>query len=303
VVGVGMTYSIVVVMMTPDYLRLVRWAGPVYAASSLASVRSLVANPAVFVSMGAWLALAMVRPRGNYRACCEVILIANLSLLAIVFIQYKGYSYHYYPLLASAMLLMGLLLLESRGPGTELGRITGVLSGGVVALLIFQASVDRVNESLGWRGAPERSKTPFGRLARLAECYATGSRIFVFSPALADAFPLVAYSRVGWASRHSCLWFLTGLYAEEIHASSPLSYHPLESMSEAERFLFNSVVNDLLRERPALLFVDESNHEAAFNGKHFDYLDYFSRDPRFLRFKRHYKYLTNVDAFRVYRRT
>jgi hypothetical protein len=302
VAAVGMTYAIAVVVMAPDYMRLVRWAGPVYAASSLASVSSLVSEPATLASMLVWLGFTVVRPRGNWRAACEVTLIANLSLLGIVLIQYKGYPYHFYPPLASAMLLMGLLFVESRGLGTDRSRNSGVLCGGLLALLMLQASTDRVQESLLWRGYPDRSDTPVGRMARLAKGYANGGSIFTFSPAVADSFPLVTYSGVGWASRHPCLWFVPNLYSEYLDAKIALTYHPMEAMSDTERFLFDSVVGDLLRERPALLFVDESEHKGGFNRQHFDYLDYFSLDPRFAAVMREYEPFTKVDAFRVYRR-
>jgi hypothetical protein len=220
----------------------------------------------------------------------------------MAFLQYKGYPYHFYPPLASAMLLLGLLLVEPGGSGTGRSRMDRALCGGVLAVLMLQGTGDRIGERLYWGGPPEASNTEYGRMVRLAREHAKGDCIFSFSPAVAAAFPLVTSSGVGWASRHPCLWFLTSLYSQELAAKTPLSYHPIESMVATERFLFDTVVDDLVRERPALLFVDESEHKRAFHGQHFGYLDYYARDPRFADFLRQYESLTKVEMFRVYRR-
>ena len=110
-----MIYAIAVVAITPEYLRLVGWARSLYMVTISVSFSNLVSEPAALVSMMSWLGFALVRPRGNWRECCEVALAANISLLAIAFIQYKGYHYHYYPAFATAMLLLVLLVIESRG--------------------------------------------------------------------------------------------------------------------------------------------------------------------------------------------
>ena len=252
--------------------------------------------------MMSWLGFALVRPRGHWRECCELALAANISLLCIAFIQYKGYHYHYYPALATAMLLLVLLVIESRGLSARRSRIAGVACGVVVAGLVLQASADRVDESLYWKGHPDRSDTPFGRMVRLAREHARGGSIFTFSPGVVDSFPLVEYSGVGWASRHPCLWFLPGLYPECHDATTALAYHPIAAMSATERFLFDTVVDDLLKDRPLLLFIEESERKGAFNWQRFDYKDYYSRDPRFAAFFRQYEPLARVDSFRVYRR-
>ncbi len=299
---VGLSYAIAVLVLTPEYLSLVQWMTPVYLASTPASYASLLSEPAALISMMAWLGFLLVRPGGNHRAYCRVILISNVSFLVIVLIQDRGYPYHYYPVMATAVLLFGLLFVDSRGLETTRPRNAGVVCGGVVVALLLQASADRVAESRLWRGRPDESDTPLGQMSRLAKDYARGRSIFVFSAAVVDAFPLVTYSGVGWASRQPCLGLLTGLYSASSDRNTGLAYHRGAAMSPTERFLLDLVVSDLLRDRPALLFVDESPHKPAFHGQHFDYLEYFAGDPRFAAFLRLYEPLTKVDKFGVYRR-
>ena len=191
------------------------------------------------VSMMAWLGFLFARPRGSFRRCCEVILIANLCLLSAVFIQYKGYHYHFYPPFASAMLLMGLLALESGG--LDAVRIEARRRGlwgpprdpdGAG----HHRSGER-DEAVEWNSDSPDSRLE--RMVRLARDHAKGGSIFTFSPALVNAFPLVTYSGVGWASRHPCLWFLPALYAEDSHKSA-LVYHPIETMSDDRAIPFRN---------------------------------------------------------------
>ena len=301
IVSVGLAYAMALLAIAPDYLKLVGWARPVYAACNPTSLVSLIGHPAVFVSLLAWTGLWLVRPEGPYRECGRAILIANVSFVSIMLVQGKGFPYHYYPTGASAILLLALLFVASRDLCSERSRIAGVLCGGLAVALIVQISADRVVESRRWEGHPERSATSFGEMARLAKDHARRGSIFVFSPAVADSFPLVTYSGAGWASRHPCLWFLPGLYSGVDVATAASAYRTREAMGATERFLFDSVVDDLLRNRPRLLFVAESG-PAAPAWRRFDYQRYFGDDPRFRAFLREYEPFTEEGGFRVYRR-
>jgi hypothetical protein len=302
VAAVGLAYAISVVTMSPEYLGLVAWARSIYAACNRVPLYSLLGHWQVFLSLIAWSGFSLVRPGGHYREFCRLVLIANLNFVIIALVQCKGYPYHYYPPSATAMLLLALLFVESRGSRSSHSRLVGVLCGGMAAALMIQASADRVLESLLWKGHPAQSDTSFGRMARLAKEHASAGSIFVFSAAVANSFPLVTYSGAGWASRHPCLWFLPGLYSGSDATTGAFTYRSAGDMGEVERYLFDGVVDDLLRERPALLFVDESERKRAFRSQRFDYLQYFGRDPRFAAFLREYEPLEKVGAFRAYRR-
>jgi hypothetical protein len=251
--------------------------------------------------MMAWLGFLLVRPRGRFRKCCQVILIANLGLLSAALIQYKGYHYHFYPPLASALLLLGLLVLEVARPDTLRASVAGLACGGVLATVMVVVTTDLVRETRQSSGGRDRPQTPLEQMVQLAKVHAQHGSVFTFSANLVNSFPMVTYSGVSWASRHPCLWFLPALYDENPH-ESVIVYHPIEAMSDTERFLFESVVDDLLKYRPALLFVDEANPKWVFLHRRFDYLEYYSQDPRFAAFLKEYEPFVRVDVFHVYRR-
>jgi hypothetical protein len=70
---------------------------------------------------------------------------------------------------------------------------------------------------------------------------------------------------------------------------------------EIEKFLRNAVVTDLTRRPPALIFVDVAPAKAYFGGRTFDYIRYFSADPRFAALWAEYQPLTRIGHFLVYR--
>ena len=113
---------------------------------------------------------------------------------------------------------------------------------------------------------------------------------------------MVTYSGLGWASRHPALWFLPAYHPEGFQVDPSIPDQSRRLMGESERFLFDSVVNDLIASRPDLLFVGERENSPVFKGGRFHYLDYYSLDPKFVIFLQDYQAWTKVDDFRVYRR-
>ncbi len=304
VVASGLAYAAAVLAIAPEYRDVVRWARPVYAGAVPASLPDLLGRPATGLTLFALLGFAAVRPRGDGREGPASLLVAALGLLGIAFLQAKGFPYHFYPPLAAATIAIGLL---AAGPAPapasadDRGRRRAVLlTRGVLAAVVILTVALRANESRLWRGRPGESDTDVGRMIRLARGPGGEPRtLFVFSPAVAASFPLVTYAGAGWASRHPCLWFLTALHP----AGLPASKGPTPAMGRTERHLFDSVVADLLRDRPDLLIVDEAGAKPAFGGGRFDFLAYYSRDPGFAAFLRDYEPFDALGPFRVYRRT
>jgi hypothetical protein len=296
IVAFGLGYAVAILAITPDYLPWIRRITAVYYGGGRPSIADLARQPGSILSAMALLGFLALRPEGERRPGVEVILAANLALLAIAILQIKGFAYQFYPALALAILGMGWLVVEP----PRNSRIV-LLIRAVLVLLMLSIVVHRSLESLGWRGNPGTSDTSFGRMIRAANEHASGGSVFVFSPAVATGFPMVNYTGLGWASDHPALLFLPGCYPEG-PGSDPITIRPPDQMGDSERFLFDSVVGRLLNDRPTLLFVDETGTPLAFEGRPFGYLAYYAQDPRFARFLRDYEPLNRVDQFRLYRR-
>ena len=79
-------------------------------------------------------------------------------------------------------------------------------------------------------------------------------------------------------------------------------------MTQFERYLVDSVIDDMARNSPALVIVDMSPCKYMFRKAyptpcpeqfgHFDYLSYFSQDSRFAELWSNYVFLTDIGPFR-----
>ncbi len=302
VAAVGLTYAVAVMLFVPEYASMLRWAMPVYARCAQASVSTMIGEPATLITAIAALAYAAVRPQGDHRERCRLLMIATVSLLAIAFIQDKGFPYHFYPALATGLILIGLIPAGWSEAGGHPSKLVIPLTRGILAVLVLAISASRVQECRIWRGNPGESDTTAGRMIRLEEELVHSGSVFTFSAGVGPSFPSITYSRVGWASRHPCLWFLAAFHPDGVPAGSLIAGRTPPVMDEPEQSLRESVVSDLIRARPTLLFVDEPEDNPAFGGRRFDFLEYYQIDPRFAEFLRHYERITRLDRFDVYRR-
>lgn len=62
------------------------------------------------------------------------------------------------------------------------------------------------------------------KLQRAVEVYAPIDPIFVVSPTVPLAFPLVNLSGVTWSLRYSCQWLIPASYSDEQRGASPFPY-------------------------------------------------------------------------------
>jgi hypothetical protein len=290
-------------ILTPEYLRLIQVTGTAYAEYWRIPARDLLTQPWAGLGAAVIIGMRLVRPGAETRHLCQMLLLTLLILLGGAIVQQKGWAYHFYPAHACGVLLAGVLVLEAWGRPQFVTRMAGAT---LSVLLLLGCGIPvvkaHVQSALYWRGQPGATNTNFGQLIRLTTKHARGERIYVFSDNLTDAFPLVNYSDVGWACRFPSLWILPGVYGGQRDRPSSPAYHTLREMTQCERYLFEAVVTDLVREKPALLFVPQPPPRLAGWNFEFDYLAYFSQDPRFVTWLQGYEIISRGEHFLLYRR-
>jgi hypothetical protein len=221
--------------------------------------------------------------------------------LLAALVQQKGFGYHFYPGVAVAMVLLGLLALvrnDSRYP--LLGATTRVL-----AVVIFSACAALFLRTAFLRavGPPDARTSSIRQLSALLDDEARGREVAVLSTRLGDAFPLVLDSGVGWALRTPHLWCVAAVYRADLQSSLPLLFHPPSEMGSAERWCLRMPGEDLRRNRPVLVLVRQPLADRPESADlRIDNLSYLSLDPTFAREFQHYRFAYVVDEFRVYKR-
>jgi hypothetical protein len=138
------------------------------------------------------------------------------------------------------------------------------------------------------------------KLIHIVKTQAPNKKVLVLSPGIYPHYPMINYTGVRMTMRFQTMWMLQGIYAD-CEEYEPLYTKP-EHMSPVERYAFNSIAEDFVRERPDLLIVDRVAGMPRCQYRSFDYLEYFQRHPGFATAMRDYQTLMDFDRYTIYKR-
>ena len=302
--GIGLVaYLGVIAVATPDYLTtIVPFAREVYWGYEtelwILLLRAKLAMLCLLL-LG-WFYLSK-RKQIASRQLTDVFCLAALSFLAIYFVQSKGWYYHLYPAVAAVFLAAGALLLVAVGsrartaaPSGPLARRgTGLFLALMASLLLFDAQVIRGSYS-----------NPFMQAAEpVVREHAVGSPIYTMSAHVVLPYPLVTYTGARSVSRFAGLWLIPGLVRKQAEIDGHSGNGaPTALQRSIGQYLRDAVVADLRRDPPTLIIVDVRQRKTYFGDLDFDYIEYFSVDPRFVEIWSDYELLTTFPGHQVFKR-
>ena len=293
VCGVQVMYLAAVLVLTPDYLTLLRWLGPVYASLLPQPLGAILINAEGVLALLSVLAIASTRAAPEYRALRGVLLVATAASLVAVLLQQKGWSYHYYPTRAEALIVLGVVLLSVGPPSPR--RLPSVLAALPVLLLALDLGVvvtRRAREAVA-QGRFEREVVR-GQMVPFVRRYAREGPILALTVSLTPSFPLVNFSGADWALRFPSLWMIPALSTREKWRSL-LSAERAPRRSREESYLIDAVTTDLVTRKPALIVVYAPSWGAP------DLAGYFaSADRRFAAALTAYQPLRAIGGYGFY---
>lgn len=293
-----------VLLLTPEYLRLVRLLGPAYSGYGRYPFwQVLVTAPGAALCAVAVLAWAALRREARHRTLWTVLLLALVAGFVAGAAQQKGWGYHFYPSRAFAIALLALAVMDVRRP--LMRPVQRVYSAVALAALgtALLSAVTTAAARVGHRDPARRAEaTRIAELVAAVRRHAgSGGSLYVLSYTNESGFPLANYSGARWASRFPHLWILEAVYHDRLAALPPLRFHPAEQMGAAERYLNQAVYEDLTRHLPDLLMVLRHARDLPQNThRRLDYLGYFSREPRIDSVFRRYRHVETVGEYDLY---
>lgn len=299
--AVLLLYGGAILLFTPDYVtRVVPYALEVYNNAYRNSLMFLLWRQETFLVVLIPVLHLAVRSRVAAKEFGDVFGIAALCFYAVYLVQMKGWSYHLYPtsaclaLAAGAMLLGALVSAPAALPVAVEKRpaFNAVLTAAIVLALLVGPPL--------WRGGYRNAYTEL--MAPIVREHAAGSAIFILTTNVYAGFPLVNYAGVGWSSRFPALWLLPGLERARRAPAGPIPADRRILLDQIEDFLIDAVVSDLRKRPPAVVIVDMREDKAYFRGLRFDYLAYFTKDPRFAEIWSRYEMLKDLGNYRLYKR-
>lgn len=286
--GIVLLYAASILYFTPDYLTvIVPFALEVYGLGYGSPLLVVLARPELILLPVAVLFHLHSRSRQYFPQMGDILTISSGCFFVIYVMQMKGWEYHIYPLDATLFLLLTSTFLQSDALEPLSWRypyLSTIAIGLSICILTTAGSVRLYNYVFKSYNEFMREMAPF------VLSIPSGSSIYVFSAGVFNGFPFVNYYGLGWPSRFDTFWLLPGLVTEP--RPSP----------RIEKFLRDAVVADLTKQPPALIFVDVGPRRYRFETLDFDYIRYFSADPRFVAIWSHYDEVASVGEFRVYRR-
>jgi hypothetical protein len=296
-------YSVLLILVTPQYLALVRLLGALYNKFLYDSFFDLMfTGPGAALTLFALLAFVALRKHARHPEPWRVLALATLACFVSGAAQQKGLRYHFYPAIALATILLGVIAVDSRVPMGSWVRQAYRAVGISVLVTTMVVVVGRSAwEAAGIGHSAEREQ--FVELVRSVKSHAAGESVFVMSYHIGSAYPLVNYSGVRSASRFGQLWVLGAAYVDALRRDEPLRYRAPAEMGAAERYLNRAVREDLQANRPKLILVLRNARDRPPNSyRRLDYVAYFGRDPAIAAVLRQYQWIANVGEYALYER-
>ncbi len=302
---VGACYLGAVVLLTPEYLTIVRlMAGPYYHYLSNSLLITGLLGDGAPIGLFALLGFVALRGTGRRRELWTVLALATAGFYASALLQQKGWRYHFYPSLATGLVLIGVMAWDGRGPPSSWARRIYSVAVATAALLVPAFIVVACVLQMADPHAPRYEADPdLDRLLPIVREHAAGKSVMVLSSNMASSFPLVPYSGARWALRFPSVWFLVAAYQDDLFRDEPLPYRRPEGRGPLERYMADAVVADFQDAKPELILVLRSAPDRkGWGARRLDYVRYFRMDERFDRLFRDYGYVAEVGQYHLYRR-
>lgn len=303
ITGTLVLYGIAITVWAPGYLRLVRLlAGPYGAFLYVPFWELLVRGPGALITVFALLACVALRRHVGHPELLSVFGFGALACLVAGAAQQKGFSYHFYPALGLATVVLGVIAWDRGGPPRIwLARLYRVIAVGLLGTVVVVSCVRNAASII--RPARDSEQEQMERLLPVVRARANGNSVYVMSYNISSAYPLINYAGSRSASRFAQLWILPAAYMDQLKSSRPLRYRAPGEMSPSERYLNQAVLEDLRDRRPRLLVILQHARDLPANGfRRLDYVGYFGRDPRIASMFRQYQLVADLGDFTVYER-
>gem|GEM_PF-3834493 len=198
--------------------------------------------------------------------------LAGLGFLIAALAQSKGYSYHFYPVLAFAIISLAFSALTA---GERMRRLLSAAL--LVAGLIF--STLQAGPSLAYRAMNGAYGQVTTCLVGLTEANVpVGGGFMAISTHPYPGFPVANYSHRRWVAATNSRLFLPAIL--RLNGLPELTVNQAQTLALAETAERAAILKDLSH-RPALVLLDARPHRHAIETSDIDFLTFYGVDPAF----------------------
>lgn len=300
--GVTVAHVLFVLVATPEYVTfLIPVIMQAYTAVGDGDVVDVLMGPLIGPTILALIPLAAASLFLSRSRLTRVVMLYAVGAVIECAAQAKGWKYQSMPALSATLLLASATIAEMIDRFLPQNPVQQRLPVAVVTatfMILFYYQQALFNPPFYKQIQFEDSVTDI--LIHIVNTEAPNKRILVLSPGIYPHYPLVNYTGARMTMRFQTMWVLQGVYAN-CQEFAPLYNDPAQ-MSEAEKFVFNTVSDDFARQRPDLVIVDKVAGIPRCQWRSFDYLEYFMRNPTFQQAFQRYRLYMEFDRYAIYKR-
>ena len=293
-------YVACVVLFVPQYAEVFRDVRQFYGGLD-SPLSALVRLPDIAGWIAAMTLLAAFKLSADTGRPVLVLFTAATGFIAAGLLQFKGWSYQMYPgrvFLVIYFIAFAVAVLQSAP------ALSSILRGGirtlclVIVLGLLATSGRYLAESRHPTGVDIvpalveliNKQSPHGPVAQIS-----------MRTQMYPGFPAVNEAGVKWSLRFPTLFYLPGLYENELLLpDSELNFREPSAMSAVERRYFTEVVDNLCAAPPSVMIIEPPIPRAAAGRRSLDLVAYYGQDPRFKRLFAGYAPIGWLGSFTIY---
>lgn len=273
-------YVLITLALHPQLFSLIPWVTELYPRFFPVPLATMILDLRGALLLVAVVAAFAVRDEPVWNRVAHLLALAALATWIALLLQFKGWGYHWYPVVALSVVALGVRL---RRPLRRFAHVV-VPATAVAAVLLASGQPDRTARALA------DSPTHIAPMLELADQHASGRAIMALSQYIQAAFPLVGLADVHWPAPYAHLWMLHAIRAAPDGRAAP----DLERWQELEREIMDRMWAAIDSSRPALLIVERPL------GRGMDMRRYFEADARFRELFARATVLDTVGTYVVY---
>jgi hypothetical protein len=254
-------YVAVTALLHPQLFALIPWVAELYPRFFPVSLSTLLLDWRGLLLLAAVLAAFAVQDEPAWNRVAHLVALAGVATWLAMLLQFKGWGYHWYPVVAFSVIVLGVRL---RRP---LARTTAVVvpAAAVAALLLAWGQADRTARVL------TDTPTHIAPMIAIAEQHASGRAIMALSQYIQAVFPLVGLVDVRWPAPYAHLWMVHAIRAAPDGQAAP----DIARWEALEQQIMDRMWAAIDSSNPALLIVEHPL------GPGMDMRRYFESDARF----------------------
>lgn len=235
-----------------------------------------------------------------------VMLVAFVGYSIAYFVQSKGFVYHAYPVFVCAAIFLGISL--ARGVAQAWGawqvrKRALEMAALVVAIAIALVPIKQAHDDVvRWYFTYNISHGPVGQFRQtvieVVNQFAPDSTayFFAFSTHPFPGFPTASYSRADYAGRTIVQQFIPA-YARLDEVKDPDARARVVAAAEYQR---GTVIEDFQRRPPTVVFAEAGGPRLGMNGRSFDDIAFYLKDPRFREIWASYEEYPPLGPLRIF---